>query len=112
MDMKEQSLDFLWITYFGITKTEAEKNKEKAAFACADRAYRDLCRRIPYFYSSSEIEKNKKEYKDYIDLKDSFREAVCKYIIKSIEGTEQIMSILSIKNFSNLSSKILPKKPV
>lgn len=85
MDMKEQSLDFLWITYFGITKTEAKNNKNKAAFACADRAYRDLCRRIPYRYSSSEIEENKKEYKDYIDLKDSFREVVCDYIINSIE---------------------------
>lgn len=77
--------DFLWVTYFGITTADAENDKDNAALCCADRAYRDLCRVIPYKHSSSTIEKNKKKYSDYIDKKSKFRDAVCKYIVTSIK---------------------------
>ena len=82
---EEMATDFLWATYFGITQNDADNDKEKAAYYCADRAYRGLCRVISYKYSSSTIEKNKKKYSDYIDKKSKFRDAVCKYIVTSIK---------------------------
>lgn len=83
--LEDMATDFLWATYFGITKKDAEDDKKTAAYCCADRAYRDLCRVISYRYSSSTIEKDKKKYSDYIDKKSKFREDVCNYIITSIK---------------------------
>lgn len=82
---EKMATDFLWSTYFGITKTDAELNKRKAAYCCADRAYRDLCRRISFAYSSSEIEEMKKEEREeYIQKKQEFRYCVSEYIVESI----------------------------
>ena len=43
--MKE---DFLWYTYFGITKIDAEKDHKKALEKCVYRAYLDMCRTISF----------------------------------------------------------------
>ena len=83
--LEDMATDFLWATYFGITTADAENDKDNAALCCAARAYRDLCRVIPYKHSSSTIEKNKKKYSDYIGKKSKFRDAVCEYIVTSIE---------------------------
>ena len=75
--------DFLWYSYFGITREEIradnEEDKEKAQNACIQRAYLDLCRTLKYSRSVDglkEKEKNgEKEYaKQYRDSKKAFLE--------------------------------------
>ena len=107
--------DFLWATYFGITKTDAKLNERDAAYCCADRAYRDLCRRISFAYSSSEIEDMKKEEREeYIQKKHAFRQDVSKYIVEKIIELksnfvdfhkETCRGIISFSNGSNSDGK-------
>ncbi|MBO4561989.1 MAG: hypothetical protein J5772_00065 [Clostridia bacterium] len=49
--------DFLWFSYFGITKSDAESDKNCALNACIQRAYLDLCRTIRYKNNTQSIEK-------------------------------------------------------
>lgn len=81
------SIDFLWVSYFGITKSEvkSDNNYREAAIACANRAYLDLCRRISFKYRSSQIDKMKvNERKEYITKKKEFRSNVVSYIVDCI----------------------------
>ena len=48
--------EFFWYVNFGITKTNAKKDPEKALEACIDSAYKDSCRNINYKRSLSELE--------------------------------------------------------
>lgn len=85
------SLDFLWASYFGITKSEvkADNNYRDAAIACANRAYLDLCRRISFKYSSSHIEKMSiNSRKEYISKKARFRSDAVSFIVDSILALE------------------------
>lgn len=85
----EMSIDFLWATYFGITKSEINQDNHyrEGALACANRAYLDMCRRISFAHSSSEIEDMKREEREqYIQKKQSFRQCVSEYIVDSILG--------------------------
>lgn len=77
--------DFLWFSYFGITKTDAELNKEDALTACIKRAYLDLCRTLSYRYSTSVIDKNIRsrnfevaaQYMDYKKGKENLISCIC-----------------------------------
>lgn len=77
MDNNRYQQDFLWFSYFGITKTEAEGNADVAVKKCIERAYLDLCRTLKYKISTTELEKMKKEdnskYIAYTKLKYKFK---------------------------------------
>lgn len=66
--------DFLWYTYFGITKTDADNNPKKAFEKCAYRAYIDLCRTILFTKSNSSLKGD--ELKEYNIKKTEFKEEV------------------------------------
>lgn len=61
----EHQQDFLWFSYFGITKedafTEKDLIRKDALLACIIRAYRDLCRSMEYRFSSEKLKKADKE---------------------------------------------------
>lgn len=54
---KQKTDDFLWYSYFGITRREAINDKEEALSACVRRAYLDLCRTLRFVYSTNKIDK-------------------------------------------------------
>ena len=83
--------DFMLYVLFGLkyqTAAFEELTKKEELFKiCAKRAYRDLSRTLNYTLSSSELYSNvkkssysKEEKKDYIDLKESFKEKICDLI--------------------------------
>ncbi len=47
--------NFLWYSYFGITKDSASTNQNRALQKCIDRAYRDFNRTLNFCYSTKEI---------------------------------------------------------
>ncbi len=78
--------EFFVFSYFNILPADLFKNKkekkgkfdefnsyeEYVAYKCAYRAYLDVCRTIKYSVTTTEIEKDKKKYNGYIDLKKAF----------------------------------------
>lgn len=103
MYSKEISQDFLWYSYFGITASDAEESREKAAYRCANRAYRDACRKLSFAVSTSkldgmrkeaaakkksgDIEGSKKiadEVKTHTELKQRFRKDTNEYIVSAL----------------------------
>ena len=93
-DFERQSQDFLWYSYFGITKTDAENYKDKALEACIDRAYQDLPRTLSYKYSIEYLKNNPDNYseeefkalKDNFEaLKENYKECISKKIFYSIK---------------------------
>lgn len=91
MDSKEQyQQDFLWATYFGVTREEVADNKEERISRCIDRAYLDLNRTIKYRLSSSTLDEMKKagkksEAEAFEAYKDKFREDVRGYLTTEIK---------------------------
>lgn len=70
---------------------KADYNYRDAAIACANRAYLDLCRRISFKYSSSQIEKMSiNRRKEYISKKARFRSDSVSFIVDSI--AEQVVN--------------------
>ena len=82
---KQMSDDFLWFTYFGITKTEAEKHSKEAINACIKRAYLDLCRTLKYKHSTSEIERGIKKQQQDMILYDKNKKALLSKINSMIK---------------------------
>ena len=76
--------DFLWYTYFGITKTDAEKDEKKAFEKCVYRAYIDLCRTIHFTKSTSSLKGD--ELKEYDDKKTGFKEEVTQELYTKIKS--------------------------
>lgn len=84
---ERQRQDFLWYCLFGITKTDAENDKDKALDACIERAYRDLSRTIKYKFTVSEIEKNKPGAKEFkTNCKDQFKGNATKAIKDGVQN--------------------------
>lgn len=82
-DFKYQQ-DFLWFTYFGITWTKANADKEKALINCCNRAYRDLSRTLDYTHPISELDSKawkKEEREAYISAKKKYRADVIDYLV-------------------------------
>ena len=85
MGNSQALLDFLLFSYFGYENMEcAQKDKKK----CAKRAYLDLARTVKYIYSSSELEKAKKNSKEEVFKKkrDELIDNICTELIKNIEN--------------------------
>ena len=86
--------DFLWLSYFSVTKkdciTKDEKNSgyPKALQACISRAYLDLCRTLRFSISSSKLEKTKisDDLKRFKEAKCIFRNTMICYIKTGIEN--------------------------
>ena len=51
--------DFLWFSYFGITKDEAGRDRDLRISRCINRAYLDLSRTVRYSISTTDLEKMK-----------------------------------------------------
>lgn len=79
--------DFLWYTYFGITKTDAENDPEKAFKKCAYRAYIDLCRTIHFAKSNSTLKGD--ELKEYNDKKTEFKDEVIQNLYPKIKSISE-----------------------
>lgn len=76
-------LSFLVYSYFGFDISDpAEGKKQK----CARRAYLDLARTVKYKYSSSELDKAKKDpdKRKYRDMRNDTITYICKELIGSI----------------------------
>lgn len=56
--------DFLWFSFFGITKSAAEENASDAMSFCIQRAYLDVCRTIRFRYNTQDIEKGVRSNND------------------------------------------------
>ena len=103
MDWNKYREDFLWFSYFGVTKDDVKDNNERAIMACAERAYLDLSRTIKYTYSTSEIEAGKKsvdenernEMKAYSKWKESYKA----YINRKI--TDEVLGLLNGKSIND-----------
>ena len=78
--------DFLWFSYFGVTKTECEADTsgDTALNSCISRAYLDLNRTLKYTWPVSELEKpkmiDKKTAACFIKAKGVFREMMVQKI--------------------------------
>lgn len=51
--------DFLWFSYFGITKDEASQDRDLRISRCIKRAYLDLSRTVRYSISTTDLERMK-----------------------------------------------------
>lgn len=69
---KQISDDFLWFSYFGITKEDARSNCGAAILACINRAYRDVCRRLEYRYSVESLKNIDDDKRVFQNNKDKF----------------------------------------
>lgn len=79
----EKLLNFLVYSYFGCDISElADGGKKK----CARRAYMDLARTVKYKYSSSELDKAKKDpdKRKYRDMRNDTITDICEKLIDSI----------------------------
>lgn len=91
MDLKNQyQQDFLWVTYFGVTKSEVKNDVETRISRCAERAYLDLNRTIRYRLSTTALNEMKKagegsDAEAFEDEKEKFRQAVREHLIKKIK---------------------------
>lgn len=56
--------DFLWFSYFGITKDEAGRDRDLRISRCINRAYLDLSRTVRYSISTTDLEKMKSSKSD------------------------------------------------
>lgn len=78
-------MDFLLYSYFGC---ESEDLAREGIQKCAYRAYLDLNRRIAFKYSSSELDKTKKNNADlakkYKEAKHTLAEKICSRILSSV----------------------------
>ena len=78
--------DFLWYSYFGITKTDAKQSSEKKFYKafekCSDRAYLDMCRTIRFTQSSSSLKG--KELENYNKKKSEYKKGVKEKLFKLI----------------------------
>lgn len=124
----QDSLNFLWFSYFNITKEEAADNMEDAMDKCIQRAYRDVCRTFHYAFSGRYLERIKKldkdKYEEYLGWKEGFRKEISTYIagqigelkIQSQEDFEKWHSetcdeiILKAKNFSGSGKQLFAIK--
>lgn len=88
INANQDSLDFLWFSYFNITQKEAASNTEVALNKSIQRAYRDVCRTFHYTFSSGNLEnlkkKDKDKYEEYLGWKEKFREDISTYITRQI----------------------------
>lgn len=79
----EKLMNFLVYSYFGCDISDpAEEKKQK----CARRAYLDLARTVKYKYSSSELDKAKKDpdKRKYRDMRNDTITDICEKLIDSI----------------------------
>ena len=87
--------DFLWFSYFGITKSDAISDENAALQKCIGQAYLDLSRRLAYKYSvsdldnmkskaSKDIDGQKEKAKSFIKSKETFIEACENYLFDKI----------------------------
>lgn len=79
----EKLMNFLVYSYFGCDISDpAEEKKQK----CARRAYLDLARTVKYQYSSSELDKAKKDPDkcEYRNMRNNTITNICKELIGSI----------------------------
>ncbi len=85
--MKKEMERFLLETYFGISEVE-DYDPYKLTKECANRAYLDLARRIPYLHSLTEIEsmKNTQDVLYYVKRKADFKDGVISYIADQIKA--------------------------
>mgnify|MGYP003587118778 CR=1 FL=1 len=75
-ECNQELINFLLYSYFGIVPhdgTNSGDNKEEIAIKCAKRAYLDLARTLNYSISTTELDKHKKKYKEYIKDRRCFR---------------------------------------
>lgn len=90
-DQQDFQQDFLWFTYFGITKTEAAKDetREAAMRRCIERAYLDLSRTLNYTKSTTWLDgKEGKAWElreKYICLKRQFKQNVIQNLSAQIK---------------------------
>ena len=76
--------DFLWFVNFGITRTQAEEDHNKALTCCISSAYNDACRHINYLRSVSEINAMKNR-----DSSDADKETAIEFESKKEEFKRQ-----------------------
>lgn len=85
---KQMSDDFLWFCFFGVTKSEAKKNRNDALKSCIRRAYLDLCRTIQFRYNTQDIEKGiraeNKEMLSYQTKKETLISSIIKIVQSAI----------------------------
>lgn len=99
MNSKEQyQQDFLWATYFGVTREEVANNDEERISRCIDRAYLDLNRTIKYRLSSSTLDEMKKagkksEAEAFEKDKMVFREDARNYLTAKIKSLLEMQSV-------------------
>ena len=94
--------DFLWFVNFGITRTQAEEDHNKALTCCISSAYNDACRHINYLRSVSEINAMKNR-----DSSDADKETAIELESKKEEFKRQC-SIAILNGIQELlSSKII-----
>lgn len=87
--MKKEMESFLLAAYFGDTT-------DSLIDVCIDKAFGDCFRKIPYFHSTSKLDKmkNKDTKNNFIKLKKTFRTEVSALIKKQIESGNKPLFII------------------
>ncbi len=88
-------LDFLWFSYFGISRQDAFNNRDEALRRCCVRAYLDLSRTLDFTHSASELDSKiwKTQYasrrSEYLKIKDHFKEQAGELICRECVSAPQ-----------------------
>ena len=103
---------FLISTVFGYDMNSEDENDVRLKNSCFDRAYLDLARVIPYYFSTGYCDehKNSVDVKNFVDKKLKFKDDVKDYIFdeKPIKPIELIQNVY---DYANNQEKLFdPKK--
>ena len=88
--MKKEMESFLLAAYFGDTDTDSLID------VCIDKAFGDCSRKIPYYHSTSKLDKmkDKNKKKNFIEYKKKFRTEVSSLIKELVESNHKPLFII------------------